>query len=150
MAINKGWDGGIWVSTAGYAADTLAFAGGKQIVHINNWEVAFNNDALENTVFGDTVYDRTYQPGLRSHTLSFAGYMEASDSGQKILLDEQAVGDEPSLIWVTALTERTAGARAGWCGEGVVTGITVGTPVDGLSPISGNVQISGGLATFAT
>ena len=145
MAISKGWDGGIWISTAAFGVST-----GAEIAHINSWEIGFNNDALENTVFGDTVYDRTYQPGLRSHTITFSGYTEAANAGQDIMLDEQRSGTEASLLKIAVLTERVADARAGWWGEGVITGITIGTPVDGLSPMSGTLQVSGGLATFCT
>jgi len=138
MAINKGWDGAILI-------------GSDEIAHINNWEIAFSGDALENTVFGDTVYDRSYQPGLRSHTVTFSGYTEDSDAAQDALLDEMRVTDEPTSVTVYCLHERSSTiGKSGWYGTAVITGITVGTPVDGLSPISGTFQISGGLATYST
>ena len=139
MAINAGWDGGIYVG-----ADT------KELAHITNWEISFAGDALENTAFGDTVYDRSFQPGLRSHTITFSGYTEDDDSGQDILFDDQKSTDEPNLLRIVVLHERETSEKAGWVGNSVVTGLTVGTPVDGLSPISGTLQISGGLATYST
>lgn len=139
MAINAGWDGGIYVG-----------ASTKELAHINNWEISFAGDALENTAFGDTVYDRSYQPGLRSHTITFSGYTEEDDSGQDILLDDQVSTDEPSLLNVVVLHERETSKKAGWEGNAVITGLTIGTPVDGLSPISGTFQISGGLSTYSS
>jgi len=137
MAINKGWDGAILVGT-------------DEISHINNWEISFSGDALENTAFGDTVYDRSYQPGLRSHTVTFSGYCEDTDVAQDALLDEMRVTDEPTAVTVVCLHERETSQKAGWTGSAVITGLTVGAPVDGLSPISGTLQVSGGLSTYAT
>lgn len=137
MAINKGWDGAILIGT-------------DEISKMNNWEIAFAGDALENTAFGDTVYDRSYQPGLRSHTVTFSGYSEDSNAAQDALLDEMKSTDEPSIVTVVCLYERTTGVKAGWTGSGVITGLTVGSPVDGLAPFSGTIQITGGLATYAT
>jgi len=85
MAISKGWDGAI------YAGSTAA---DSEIVSINNWEISFSGDALENTAFGDTVYDRAYQPGLRAHTLSFSGYSDPTDNSHAYLLDLEAAGTE--------------------------------------------------------
>ena len=70
MAISKGYEGTI------YAGSSVS---DSEIAHINNWEINFSGDALENTAFGDGVYDRTYQPGLRAHTISFSGYSECYD-----------------------------------------------------------------------
>lgn len=137
MAINKGWDGAILIGT-------------DEISHINNWEIAFAGDALENTAFGDTVYDRSFQPGLRSHTVTFSGYTEDSNAAQDALLDEMKSTDEPTAVTVVCLHERTTALKAGWTGSGVITGLTVGSPVDGLSAFSGTIQISGGLATYST
>ena len=137
MAINKGWDGAILIGT-------------DEISHINNWEVSFSGDALENTAFGDTVYDRSYQPGLRSHTVTFSGYTEDTNTAQDALLDEMKSTDEPSAVTVVLLHERTTGSKAGWTGSGVITGLTVSSPVDGLSALSGTLQISGGLSTYST
>jgi hypothetical protein len=143
MAISKGWDGAI------YAGSTAA---DSEIVHINNWEVNFSGDALENTAFGDTVYDRSYQPGLRAHTISFSGYSDPADNSHSYLLNLQRAGTEAALVFFKAAylrsTEATGSSGAsGWDGKGVVTGLTISTPVDGLAAFSGTVQITGGLST---
>jgi len=140
MAISKGWDGAI------YAGSTAA---DSEIVSINNWEIAFSGDALENTAFGDTVYDRAYQPGLRAHTLSFSGYSDPTDNSHDYLLDLEAAGTESALVFFRAAYARdtTPSSASGWKGQGVVTGLTISTPVDGLAAFSGTVQITGGLST---
>lgn len=146
MAISKGWDGAI------YAGSTAA---DSEIVHINNWEISFSGDALENTAFGDTVYDRGFQPGLRAHTVTFSGYSDPTNNSHDYLLDLQAAGTESALVYIKAAyvrdtlagaSERSSGAH-GWDGKGVVTGLTISTPVDGLAAFSGTVQITGGLST---
>ena len=139
MAINAGWRGAILIGT-------------DEIAQMNNWEISFSGDALENTAFGDTVYDRSYQPGLRSHSITISGYMEKSSgsTAQAALLNEMRSTDEPTAVTVVCLHNRTTGAKAGWTGSAVITGLTVGIPVDGLAPFSGTFQISGGLSTYST
>jgi hypothetical protein len=145
MAISKGYDGAIYAGSS-KAADS-------EIIHINNWEVNFSGDALENTAFGSaTPYDRTYQSGLRAHTISFSGYSDPGDNSHSYLLDLQAAGTEAALVYFKAAylratsTHGSTGA-SGWDGKGVVTGLTISTPVDGLAAFSGTVQITGGLST---
>lgn len=144
MAISKGYEGTI------YAGSSVS---DSEIAHINNWEINFSGDALENTAFGDGVYDRTYQPGLRAHTISFSGYSDPGDNSHSYLLNLQRSGTEAKHVFFKAAYVRdtysdskTSGAK-GWDGEGVVTGLTISTPVDGLAAFSGTVQVTGGLAT---
>lgn len=133
MAISKGWNGGIKIGT-----DTMA--------HINNWEISFSGDALENTAFGDTVYDRTYQPGLRAHTITISGYADpTADTAQTALFAEMKSTDEPTAVTVVCLYDNDT--EKGWTGSAVITGLTMGDPVDGLAPFSGTFQVSGGLST---
>lgn len=144
MAINKGWDGAI------YAGSTAA---DSEIVHVNNWEVAFSGDALENTSFSTSgKYDRNYQPGLRAHTLTFSGYSDPADNSHDYLLDLQKTTTASALVYFKVAHLRSTQASGssgakGWDGEGVVTGLTISTPVDGLAAFSGTVQITGGLST---
>lgn len=132
MAISRGWKGSIEVNN-------------DEIGSVNNWEVAFNGDALENTAFGDTVYDRGFQPGLRNHTITFSGYCDAADAGQQTLLDSMKTTQESELVTIQCFYDRD---KPGWGGSAVVTGITIGTPVDGLASINGTLQISGGLKPY--
>ena len=144
MAINKGWNGAL------YAGSTSA---DSELVYINNWELAFSGDALENTAFGDTVYDRGFQPGVRSHTLTFSGYSDPADNSHDYLLDLQKTTTANALVYVKAAYARSTKGSSqsskakGWEGKGVVTGLTIATPVDGLAAFSGTVQIAGGLTT---
>jgi len=144
MAITKGWDGAI------YAGSSVS---DSEIAYMNNWEISFSGDALENTAFGDTVYDRAYQPGLRAHTLSFSGFSDPTDNSHDYLLDLQKTTTESAAVYFKAAYVRdtyadskTSGAH-GWSGKGIVTGLTISTPVDGLAAFSGTVQITGGLST---
>ena len=132
MGINKGWKGAVVIGT-----DTVA--------HINNWEISFGCDALENTAFGTTVHDRTFEPGLRSHTVTLSGYTMDSDPAQGALLDEMTGTSTPSAVTLKCITDTS---DKGFTGDGIITGITVGQPVDGLSPFSATFQISGGLTTL--
>lgn len=134
MAISKGWTGEVQIGT-------------DKVAYINNWEINFSGDALENTVFSSGGYDRTYQPGLRSHTISISGYYEKStaSTAQAALLDEMRASTEPSVVTVKCLYDNST--EKGWTGSAVITGLTVSAPVDGLAPFSGTFQVSGGLST---
>ena len=132
MAISKGWKGSINVND-------------NEIDHVNNWELNFSGDVLENTAFGDTVYDRGFQPGLRSHTITFSGYCDDADPGQAALLDIMKTTEEPVPVTIQCFYDRD---EPGWGGDAVITGITVNTAVDGLSAISGTLQVSGGLKPY--
>lgn len=136
MAINKGYDGRLMVGSTG--ADS-------ECVNVNNWELSFSGDALENTAFGDTVYDRGYQPGLRSHTVTFSGYSDPADNSHSFLLDLQKANTASTAIYFETQYDRST--PKGWSGKGVVTGLTISTPVDGLAAFSGTIQVTDGLST---
>jgi len=137
MAINKGWDGAILI-------------GANEMAHINSWEAAFAGDALEKTAFGTTVYDREYEPGLRNHTVTFSGYHESTNAAQQALTANMKSTQAAAAVTVVLLTERTTGAKAGYTGSGILTGLTVSEAVDGLVGFSGTLQLSGGLSTYST
>jgi len=137
MAINKGWDGKILV-------------GSGEMAQINSWEISFAGDALENTAFGDTVHDRGFEPGLRSHTVTFSGYYEDSDTAQSALVDNMMSTNASAASTLVLLHNKTTGSKAGFTGSAVITGLTVGEPVDGLATFNGTAQISGGLSTYST
>jgi len=135
MAINKGWNGEVKI-------------GADVVGSMNSWEINFSGDALENTAFGDGVYDRSYQPGLRAHTISISGFANATgDTAQIALLGEMKSTNEPTAAGVTVVCLYDNSTEKGWTGSAVITGITMGAPVDGLSPFSGTFQVSGGLST---
>lgn len=131
MAIKQGWDGSIQLGST--TASTAA-------LHMNSWTINFAGDALENTAYG--VKDRTFQPGLRNVTVDFAGYYESTQSAQKYVVDTLKSTATNRKIYVKCLVGAT-----GFDGAGPVTAFTVGGAVDGLVPISGSVQISGGMST---
>ena len=132
MARSKGWNG-------------LITANETEITKANSWELNFSGDALENTVFGDNVYDRGFQPGLRSHTISFSGYYDQTDSGQAVFLDMMKTTEEPANVMIQCFSHRD---KPGWGGSAVVTGVTVGMTIDGLAAISGTLQVSDGLHPY--
>jgi len=100
---------------------------------------------LENTAFGNTVYDRGFEPGLRSHTITFSGYFNNEDAAQNTFLDYMKTTQESAIVTIQCFRDRD---EPGWGGSAVITGITVGTPVDGLCAINGTLQISGGLREY--
>ena len=135
MAIKQGWDGAI-------------LAGGDTIGNMNTFTINWAGDALENTAFG--VKDRTYQPGLRTATVDFAGNYESSDTAAYAIVENFKSGVTNTAITLICLMNRTTGLKEGWTGGGPITALTVGGAVDGLVPFSASVQISGGLSTYAT
>lgn len=136
MAINKGWDGRFMAGST---------SGDSEVVHVNNWELSFSGDALENTAFGDTVYDRGYTAGLRSHTVSFSGYSDPADNSHSYLTDLMKSTIESDEIYFETQYDRST--PKGWSGKGVITGLTISTPVDGLAAFSGTIQVTDGLST---
>ena len=138
MAINKGSRGGIRIDDA-------------QMSYINNWEINFAGDVLDASAFGDDIRDRDFIPGLRNPTVTFSGYADITNTAQNTLVDYQKRGSTMSNVTVICAHERgdTSVRAAGWSGSGPITGLTVGTPVDGLAAFSGTVQISGGLTTYS-
>ena len=131
MAINYGKDGDVVSS-----GDTLG--------HFTNWELSMTEDALETTVFGGG-WDRTYVPGLRSATMTANGYFAEDDTGQR-------------NFWLNGMSTRTpaqvgvklnygTGVGAGYEGNVVVTGLTIGVPVDGIQTFSMTGQFNGGVST---
>lgn len=136
MAIKQGWDGAIFLGSTVASSEAL---------NMNNWTINFAGDALENTAYG--VKDRTYQPGLRNVTIDFAGYYESTKAAHKYLVDTFKNNATNRTIFVKCLTKRTAAVQ-GWQGKGPATAFTVGGAVDGLVPVSGTIQVSGGLSTL--
>ena len=132
MAINKGWNGHITMGAA-------------EMAQINNWEISFNGDALEKTSFTSIVKDRTFDPGLRSHTVTFSGYAEDTDTAQDALTDLMASGTANAVAAIHLIYDRAT--TKGWQGSGIITNLTEGTPVDGLATFNGSFQVTGGLST---
>ena len=136
MAINYGKDGDVVSS-----GDTLG--------HFTNWELSMAEDALETTVFGGG-WDRTYVPGLRGATATFAGYYEDTSTGQYLALSYLLNTGTPTTVDAQLLYYHpTTATYAGFAGGAVITGITLGEAVDGLQSISGTLQFDGGVHTTA-
>lgn len=134
MAIKNGWDGAIYI-------------GSNEIVSMNSWSIAWSADALENTDFGDK--DRSYQPGLRSAVVDFAGYYESTNAAQLALTNNMKSTATNTAATVICLVKRTS-PKSGFTGSGPITALNVGGAVDGLVPLTGSIQISGGMTTYAT
>ena len=135
MAVHKGVDGSIMM-------------GVNVMAHINSWEMSPSGDALEATDFGDK--DRVFLPGLRNHAVTFAGHCESTQAAQLELLNNMKSSNSFKSVQAILLKVSTAGAKAGWAGKGPMTGLAVGNVADGLASISGTIQISGGMTTYAT
>jgi len=136
MAINMGKDGYVNINDL-------------PLVHINNWELTLPSDALETTAFGDG-WDRTYVPGLRSPTATFAGYYEDTSTGQYTVISYLLNTGTPTTVTAQLLYYHpTTATYAGFAGGAVITGITLGEAVDGLQTLSGNLQFDGGIHTTA-
>jgi len=133
MAINYGKDGDVVSSTN----DTLA--------RITNWELSMAEDALETTAFGDG-WDRTFVPGLRSATVSISGYFEEDSTGQRNLFLNGMSTRTPAQVALKL--KYGTGANAGYEGNAIVTGVTIGVPVDGVQTFSANAQFTGGVSTM--
>ena len=128
--------------------DGLLLIGANTAAHITDWELAVNQDALEKTAFGDG-YDRTYVPGLRGPVGTFNGYYGDTDAAQSALTAMIHSTSTPAVVTAVLLTVGTTGAKQGWTGS-AVSQITLGAAADGIQTISGTLQYSGGLSTYAT
>ena len=140
MAINQGKDGYVRLSS-------------ENVAHINTWELNIAADALEITSFSDG-WDRTYVPGLRGPTATFSGYYEDTDTGQYKGLSYLLSTGTPTtvtarLLYYRLLKSATSTWYNGFAGTAVITGMTLGSAVEGVQTISGNLQFDGGIHTTA-
>jgi len=133
MAVDHGWHGSVVV-------------GATTVAYMTEWTLEMTGDALENTHFGST-YDRGFEPGLRSHTVSFSGYSEDTDAAQHALLAEMTTAALPAAVTLYMLTNNDAGSTAGFTGSVILTGITRGATPDGLQTFSANGRVNGLLST---
>ena len=134
MAVNQGKDGYVNLSS-------------KEMVHINNWELSIADDALETTAFGGG-WDRTYVPGLRGVTATFSGYYEDTSTGQYTAISLLMNSGTPTTVDAQLLYYHpTTATFKGYAGGAIMTGLTIGAPVDGIQPISANLQFDGGVHT---
>ena len=130
MAVNIGKDGSV-------------ISSGDTIANINTWELSLAQDALETSAFGGG-WDRTYVPGLRSGTVTFSGYFADDDTGQRNIFYQGMSTRTPAQV---AIKLRHAAAN-GFEGNIVVTGITIGSAVEGVQTFSANGQFNGGVSTL--
>ncbi len=134
MAVNHGKDG-------------YVNFGGEKVLHINNWELSAADDALETTAFGDG-WNRTYVPGLRGVTATFSGYYEDTSTGQYVLTNLMMNTATPTTSSVQLLYYHpTTGTYKGFAGGAVLTGLTLGEPVEGVQPLSATLTFDGGIHT---
>ena len=138
MAANLGKDGYVTLST-------LA------MLHVNNWELSVAGDALDVTAFGNTTpWDRLFVPGLRGVTATFSGYYEDTSTGQYTLLSQLMNTETPTTVAAQLLYYHpTTATYNGFAGTAVITGVTLGAPVDGIQPLSANLTFTGGIQTTA-
>ena len=128
--------------------DGLLLIGANTAAHITDWELAVNQDALEKTAFGDG-FDRTYTPGLRGPVATFNGYYGDTDAAQSALTALIHSTSTPVAVTAVLLTVGTTGAKEGFTGSAIAQ-ITIGAAADAIQTISGTLQYSGGVSTYAT
>lgn len=121
----------------------MAFKHGKQTKilvdqydfssYLNNTDMSWEIDTPETTTFGDN--DRTYIPGLRNSTMSFAGFWDSTLDGY--------VTDDITTPVVSLLSYAPEGLSTGsvvYSVQARHSSWTVGSPVDGVAAISLDVQ----------
>lgn len=128
--------------------DGSVLIGAATAAHITDWELAVNQDALEKTAFGD-AYDRTYTPGLRGPVATINGYYGDTDVAQSALTALIHSTSTPATVTCVLLTNSTTGEKAGWTGSAIPQ-LTIGAGADALMTISGTMQFTGGVSTYAT
>lgn len=136
MAIDNGWDGHVMI-------------GSNEVAQINEWTLEMTGDALEKTNFNST-YDREYTPGMRSFTGTLSGYSEDTDAAQLAALAEFTTSAAPAVVTLVFLTNNTTGAKAGFTGSAILTGVSRGATPDGLQTFSANAQFTSRLTTYST
>ena len=127
--------------------DGLLLIGANTAANITDWELAVNQDALEKTAFGDG-FDRTYIAGMRGPVATFNGYTDTSVAQLALMALVHSTAD-PTTVTAVLLTVGTTGAKQGWTGTAIPQ-ITLGAAADGIQTISGTLQYTGGLSTYAT
>lgn len=96
---------------------SIVFSGGQTT--FKNWTISYVGDALETTTFDDSSGGRSYIPGLTSWSGTFDGFYSTGNT--------VVPGSSGDGVFFTG----TTGTEA-WTGGIVVTGMDIGTPVDGL------------------
>lgn len=100
-------------------------------------------DTAEITSFGDN--DRSYIPGLRGATLSFSGMFSSTHA--EILDGAFGRNSTASLSWEFNPDGSTAATRHLLKGEGFVTSLEYGAPVDDKVTMSGELQVTGAVTS---
>jgi hypothetical protein len=109
--------------------------------YFNSTDIAYEVDVPESTTFGNS--DRTYIAGLRTGTMSLAGFFDAlSDT------DEDVVPGQLGQVAVVLVTVAPDGFTIGnrtYSAQGRWTGRTITSPVDGIVTTGLDVQATAGV-----
>lgn len=122
----------------------MAFKHGKQTKilvdqydyssYLNNTDMSWEVDVPETTTFGDG--DRTYIAGLRNSTMSFAGFWDS-------VIDGEITASNMGAATANLVSYAPEGLSTGsvvYSVQSRNTSFSVGSPVDGVSSISLDVQ----------
>jgi len=100
---------------------------------VYNWTLSYTADALETTDFDDSTGGRSYIAGLTGWSGSFDCRYDANNT---------AVPGATGNITL----KMSSGATVGWNGNIIITGMDIGTPVDGIVTQTYTFQGTGALS----
>jgi hypothetical protein len=115
---------------AGYGGNVKYGAGPTTATGIKSWSVDYTVDTYEGTGF-DSSGKKVYTPGLSGWSGSFEGVKDGAPITIGSAVDLQL--------------EESATAGQEWTGSGIITGVSVNTPTDGLVTYSYSFQGTGAL-----
>ena len=112
---------------------SVVFSSGNVSVH--NWTFSYTGDALETTDFDDSSGGRSFIPGITSWSGNYDCYYATGNV---------VVPGDTGTIYLRTTASTTV---ALFTGSIVITGMDVGTPVDGIVTQNYTFQGSGAVGT---
>ena len=101
---------------------------------VHNWTLSYAGDTLETTDFDDSSGGRSYIAGITNWSGSYDCYYDTGNT--------KVPGDTGTIILRT-----TTGDSALFTGSIIITGMDVGTPVDGIATQNYTFRGTGALGT---
>ena len=140
MATLTGNDGQIVIAGLNPAA-------GNAVVSTRNFSVDITSDTIETSVMGDDT--RTYVRGMSSWTGSADIYWDTSEAANlNICSSTVTVGATP--VSIRLYVSQEASNDKVYYGDGIITGFSVASSMDGLVEATISFQGSGDLAVSVT
>ena len=110
--------------------------GGTTLGNATGFTVDTTHDTVEDTALGDSM--KSFLVGRGTYTASIDMNFDETDSGQTTLVQ----GAELTFAF---LPEGNASGDRKFSGSGIVTGMSVGVPLDGVITRTVSIQGNGGL-----